>query len=63
MQALPAAQKKAYRPKEACARYGFGLTTCYKLIKEKRIEAVKIGAGTFILHDSIEKYFAELPRR
>lgn len=63
MHVSPAVPKKAYTPKEACARCGFGLTTLYKLLKEKKLEAVKVGARTLVLHESIEKYFDELPRR
>ena len=46
----------------ACRRYGFGKTTLYELIAAKKVEAVKLGARTLILADSVERHIASLPR-
>jgi excisionase family DNA binding protein len=45
----------------AIARYGFGRSTIYQLIKDKRLRAVKAGARVLIFVDSCEKYLASLP--
>lgn len=48
--------------REACSHYGCGRSKFYELISTKKIEAVKLGTKTLILVDSVERYFATLPR-
>lgn len=47
---------------DACRRYGFGKTTLYELIATKKVDAVKLGARTLILADSVERHIESLPR-
>jgi excisionase family DNA binding protein len=44
------------------ANYGIGRTTIYKLIKEGKLEAVKLGSRTLILDSSVRTLLANLPR-
>ena len=46
---------------DACRRYGFGKTTLYELIASKKVVAVKLGARTLVLADSVERHIATLP--
>lgn len=48
--------------KEISAWFGLSRSTQYRMIKRGEIEAVKVGRGTRILTDSVERYFASLPR-
>jgi excisionase family DNA binding protein len=47
---------------ETCRRYGFGKTTLYELIGAGKVDAVKQGARTLVLADSVERHLASLPR-
>lgn len=47
--------------KATCARYGFGKTTVYELLKSKKIRAKKLGAKTLIEFGSVDEYLASLP--
>jgi excisionase family DNA binding protein len=47
--------------KATCARYGWGKTTTYDLLRKKRIRAKKLGAKTLIEFASVDAYLASLP--
>lgn len=47
---------------DTCRRYGFGKTILYELIAANKIEAVKLGARTLIIAESVERHLASLPR-
>lgn len=47
--------------KATCARYGWGKTTTYDLLREKKIRAKKLGAKTLIEFASVDEYLASLP--
>ncbi len=44
-----------------CARYGWGKTTTYDLLRKKKIRAKKLGAKTLIDFASVDEYLASLP--
>ncbi|MBF9151653.1 helix-turn-helix domain-containing protein [Novosphingobium jiangmenense] len=47
--------------KATCTRYGFGKTTAYELLRDKKIRAKKLGAKTLIEFASVDEYLANLP--
>lgn len=47
--------------KATCARFGFGKTTAYDLLRDKKIRAKKLGAKTLIEFASVDEYLASLP--
>lgn len=47
--------------KATCARYGFGKTTAYELLRDKKIRAKKLGAKTLIEFASVDEHLASLP--
>lgn len=47
--------------KATCARYGWGKTTTYDLLRDGRIRAKKLGAKTLIEFASVDEYLASLP--
>jgi excisionase family DNA binding protein len=51
-----------YRPAAAGRLIGCGKTMVFKLIREGRLEAVKLGAATIIPRDSIERLMNSLPK-
>jgi excisionase family DNA binding protein len=55
-------QRRLVEFKDGC-RYGkFGKTKAYELIAEERIRAYKMGGKTMIDLDSVDEYYASLPR-
>jgi excisionase family DNA binding protein len=55
-------EKQAHTVPGVVATYGIGRTTIYKLIKEGKLEAVKLGSRTLILDSSVRTLLANLPR-
>lgn len=47
--------------KATSARYGFGKTVIYELLRDKKIRAKKLGAKTLIEFASVDEYMASLP--
>lgn len=47
--------------KATCARYGWGKTTTYELLRDKKIRARKLGTKTLIEFASVDEYLASLP--
>lgn len=47
--------------KVTCARYGFGKTRAYELLRDKKIRARKLGSKTLIEFASVDEYLATLP--
>lgn len=47
--------------KSTCLRYGFGKTTAYELLRDRKIRAKKLGAKTLIEFASVDEYLATLP--
>lgn len=47
--------------RETCARFGFGKTLAYELLRDKKIRARKLGSKTLIEFASVEEYLASLP--
>ena len=47
--------------KATCARYGWGKTTTYDLLRTQKIRAKKLGAKTLIEFASVDEYLATLP--
>lgn len=45
---------------DLCQELGIGKTTAYKLIKDKKIKATKIGNKLLISRQSLEAYIAQL---
>ena len=54
--------KQAHTIPSVTATYGIGRTTVYKLIKEGKLEAVKLGSRTLVLDSSVRALLATLPR-
>lgn len=54
--------KRLYTTREAEAAGGFKTTTLYKLLAERRLEAVRLGRRTMITAESLEAFIASLPR-
>jgi hypothetical protein len=55
-------QSKLLTVSELKRDYHFSHTGTYRAINAGHIEAVKLGRGTFIIRDSVERYLASLPR-
>ncbi|MBO1361663.1 helix-turn-helix domain-containing protein [Acetobacter sacchari] len=53
--------KKYCSVKQFCEIFGIGRTSCYKLLAEGKISAVKFGDRTLIEIAQAEKYFKNLP--
>lgn len=53
---------KAMTIPKACAYSGCGRTKIYELIAQNRIEAVKLGARTLIITESLDRFLASLPK-
>lgn len=51
----------AYSVPDTCRVAGIGKTKVYELLGAGQLRAVKIGAKTLILADSVRDYFASLP--
>lgn len=47
--------------KATCVRYGWGKTTTYELLRDKKIRAKKLGAKTLIEFASVDEYLTSLP--
>lgn len=45
-----------------CQWSGIGRTKLYQAISENKIEAVKLGARTLVVTESVEKFLASLPK-
>jgi excisionase family DNA binding protein len=60
--AQPTIQPQAHTVPSVVATYGIGRTTIYKLIKEGKLEALKLGSRTLILDSSVRNLLANLPR-
>ena len=61
MKNLKTAQAAHGDIKATCARYGWGKTTTYELLREKKIRARKLGSKTLIEFASVDEYLASLP--
>ena len=57
----PATPRYALSFKEACAQGGFGKDTGYKLIREGKLIARKLGKLTIILPDDLQRCLNSLP--
>lgn len=55
-------QSRLMSVKDVQAEYRQSHVGVYRRINAGDFEAVKIGRGTFIIRDSVEKYLASLPR-
>ena len=53
-------EKLAYTIPETCYATGLGRTTVYDLIAKEKLRAIKAGARTLILADSIRGYLNSL---
>ncbi len=53
---------EAFTPEQAAFFLGCGKTTLFRLIKERKLEARKLGRKTLILRVELEKFLANLPR-
>jgi predicted site-specific integrase-resolvase len=42
-------ERRGYRPKEFCARWGIGMSTLYRKFREGEIRPIKIGPSTTII--------------
>lgn len=60
MQTNPA--RIAHTVPETLAACGISRTTLYKLIKQRKVEAIKLGTRTLILDRSLQTLMASLPR-
>ncbi len=47
--------------REWCKANGFGITTGYKLLKEGKIKAHKVGKLTMITQEEAQKFISNLP--
>lgn len=47
---------------EFCERYSIGATSARSLVRQNKIEAVKLGVRTLVCVRSADAYFASLPR-
>lgn len=56
--ATPSGDKIAYSVPEAAAAIGVGKSTVWKLIQEKRLPIVKLGARTLIRREALEALLA-----
>lgn len=59
----PGGPQLASAPVDAARRLGVGRTTIFRLMKEGKLPAVKIGARTVIPEEAITAFLAGLPRR
>lgn len=59
---VTSSERQAHTVPSVVANYGIGRTTIYKLIKEGKLEAVKLGSRTLILDSSVRTLLANLPR-
>jgi excisionase family DNA binding protein len=50
-----------YSPQETAVRLNASKSTVYRLLAAKKLRAVKRGASTLIVPDSIDEYEASLP--
>lgn len=50
------------RFRQWCDDNGFGYTTGYKFLKDKKVEAVKVGKLTYITDDAHQKWLESLPQ-
>ena len=50
-----------YSPQETAVRLNSSKSTVYRLLAAKKLRAVKRGASTLIVPDSIDEYEASLP--
>ena len=44
-----------------CERFGFGKTTAYALLRDKKINAKKLGSKTLIEFASVDEFLTSLP--
>jgi hypothetical protein len=58
----PPIERLAVKPAVAAAMLDQSRSSVYRLISSGRLHAVKSGASTLVLVDSIRKYLATLPR-
>jgi excisionase family DNA binding protein len=58
----PPIERLAVKPAMAAAMLGQSRSSIYRLIISGQLHAVKSGASTLVLLDSIRKYLAGLPR-
>lgn len=57
------AQSRLNSVPEVCTRLGLCKASIWKLIKDGRLEAVKIGRRTLVPDPAIDAFIASLPRR
>ena len=53
--------RELYPPRDVERMLSLSHSTLYRLLRTRRIEAVKIGRATYIPRASIERFLAELP--
>ena len=58
----PAAECAAYNIPEVMARVGVGRDKLYRLIREGKLPARKLGRKTLILRSDLEAFLEALPR-
>ena len=51
-------ERKLYSRKEVCEHLNIGPTTFYKEIKAGRLQVIKIGKLTRVIHDDVAAYIA-----
>ena len=61
--AHPATDTLANTIPDACRRLGIKNTTAYKLIKERKLQAVKLGGRTVVLEVELQRFVASLAER
>ena len=52
--------KKTLSVNDFCKTFGFGITTCYKLISSGELNALKVGRRTLISVNESEEFLARL---
>ena len=57
---LPTEHRKALGVEETARMLGFGRTLIFKLIKEGKLKAIKIGGRRLVLVTEIDRLLAEL---
>ncbi len=56
---IPFRDRLAAPPKDVCSYAGFGPTTCFKLLKEGKLESVMIGRRRLIRVSSVLRLLGE----
>jgi excisionase family DNA binding protein len=55
-------EKQYISIKESCGRYSIGQTRFRELLRQNKIEAVRLGSRVLVSVTSADAYFASLPR-